>query len=329
MKKGLRIIIPVAGVGTRMRPHTYAVPKPLLPVAGMPVLKHIVDPLVPLKPTEVAFVVGHLGSQIIEYVKGNYHFKSCFAEQEELLGLGFAIHLALKRLDSGPLLIVLGDTIARTNFKEFIKVGKNVIGLKEVSDPRRFGVAVVEDGRIIALEEKPQKPKSDLALVGLYYFENSDNLKTPLAKIVTSGKKTRGEIQLTDALELMIRAGHEFNPFIVDSWYDCGKRETFLETNRLLLSETDKSSTGNFPGSVIIPPVHIAPTAIIEESIIGPYVSISDGARIHHSIIRDSIIGVRATVEYGLLESSLIGEKAVIRGTFNHLNVAKYTEFGY
>ncbi|MCX6827134.1 MAG: nucleotidyl transferase, partial [candidate division Zixibacteria bacterium] len=160
-----------------------------------------------------------------------------------------------------------------------------------------------------------------------YYLENIESLKMQLAKIVETGQKTDGEIQLTDALEMMIKEGCEFSPFLVDGWYDCGKRETFLETNRQLLMEN--SEVSDHPGSVIIPPVHISPSAIIEESVIGPYVSISEGVRIHRSIIKDSIIGPRATVEFSLLEMSLVGEKAFVQGTYSHINVAKYTELGY
>jgi glucose-1-phosphate thymidylyltransferase len=326
MRKGLKIVIPVAGAGTRMRPHTYAVPKALLPVAGKPVLSHILDPLLPLNPEEIIFVVGHLSEHIIEYVQSTYLVKTSFAEQKELLGLGYAIYLALQKAESGPVLIILGDTIARTDFKEFIKAGPNVIGLKEVTDPRHFGVAIVEEARVLALEEKPQNPKSDLALVGLYYFEKSEILREHLAEVIAEGRKTSGEIQLTDALEAMIVDGHEFTPFVVDGWYDCGSRENFIETNRLLLSEANLSA--DYPGSIIIPPVHIAESAIIEESIIGPYVSVSDNARINRSIIRDSIIGRRAHVEFSLLDQSLVGEKATVRGTYSHINIAKYAEIG-
>ena len=309
-----------------MRPHTYAVPKALLPIAGKPVLSHILDPLLLLNPEEVIFVIGHLGDHIVEYVQSNYLVKTSFVEQKELLGLGYAIYLALQKAEGGPVLIILGDTIARTDFKEFIKSGSNVIGLKKVTDPRRFGVAVVEEARVLALEEKPQNPKSDLALVGLYYFEKSEILREHLAEIVAEGRKTSGEIQLTDALEAMIVDGCGFTPFVVDGWYDCGNRENFIETNRLLLTESNLSA--DYPGSIIIPPVHIAESAIIEESIIGPYVSVSDNARISRSIIRDSIIGKRAHVEFSLLEQSLVGEKATVRGTFSHINIAKYAEIG-
>jgi len=222
--------------------------------------------------------------------------------------------------------VVLGDTIAKTDYKEFVKSDRNVIGLKAVKDPRRFGVAVIDNGRIIALEEKPQNPKSDLALIGLYYFPDSEVLKLHLSKLVEMGKKTSGEIQLTDALEFMLGAGELFKPFIIDGWYDCGKRETILETNRLLLEEMN--AFNDYPGSIIIPPVHISPSARIEQSIIGPYVTVADGAQVHKSIIRDSIIGRKSVIEHSLLEQSLVGEKAVVRGSFDRLNIGSSTEIG-
>ncbi|MEW5923602.1 MAG: sugar phosphate nucleotidyltransferase [Candidatus Zixiibacteriota bacterium] len=326
MKKNLKIIIPVAGVGTRLQPHTFTVPKPLISVAGQPILAHIIQPLLELKPEEVIFVIGHLGHKIVDYVRSAYDFKAKFVEQSELLGLGFAVHLALQDLSNGPILVVLGDTIAKTDFKAFINHGDNVIGLQKVEDPRRFGVAVVEDERIIALEEKPQKPRSDLAVIGLYYFQKSDVLKKYLEKVIALGKKTGGEVQLTDAMEFMAKDGHVIKPFLVDDWYDCGKRETLLSTNKRLLNES--SEVNNHPGSIIIPPVHIASSAILEDSIIGPFVSIAEDAQIFRSIIRDSVICDKAIVEDSLLESSLIGEGARIKGIYNRLNVGGSSEVG-
>ena len=173
---------------------------------------------------------------------------------------------------------------------------------------------------------KPEHPQSDLAVIGVYYFEDSDVLKKQLNKVVNLGKKTGGEIQLTDALEYMIRDGHSFKPVVGEGWYDCGKRETLLETNRVLLSES--SEVDDYPGSVIVPPVHISPQAVVEESIIGPYVSIADNAKIHRSIIKDSIICEGASIEYSLLDESIIGSQAVVKGTYSRLNVGELSEIG-
>jgi len=327
MRKNLRVIIPVAGIGSRLRPHTHTVPKPLIPVAGKPVLGHVIDPILELEPEEFTFVIGHMGDQIADYVRDKYNVKSSFVEQTDLLGLGYAVYLALRDSDNTPVLIALGDTIARTNFSEFISGGGNIIALSEVENPDRFGVALVEGDKITAFEEKQENAISNLALIGLYYFEEPEMLKKQLEKLIRSGKKTSGEIQLTDALEFMIRDGVKFRPFLVNGWYDCGERVSMLETNRSLLSES--SEVADYPGSVIIPPVYISPSAIIEESVIGPFVSISDNAKIHRSVIRDSIICDGAAVEFCLLDSSLIGEQAVVRGTYCRLNVGDSSEFGY
>ncbi|MBN2225995.1 MAG: NTP transferase domain-containing protein [candidate division Zixibacteria bacterium] len=326
MGEKLKIVVPLAGAGTRLRPHTFSLPKSLIPVAGKTMLEHVLDPLIELDPDEVCIIVGHLGDQIVEFVNRHYDFNATFVEQKELLGLGYAIHLALHEIDRSPLLVVLGDTIARTDFPQFIKGGHNVIGLQQVKDPRRFGVAVVDDNRIVALEEKPQHPKSNLALIGLYYFEDSKSLHDQLNKVIELDKRTDDEIQLTDALELMIRAGETFVPYEVDDWYDCGKVETLLHTNRRLLD--DLAINHDYPGSVIIPPVYIDPTAQIENSVIGPYVSISPHARIFQSIIKNSIIFTNATVEQAVLEASLIGENALVRSKFRSLNIGESSGSG-
>lgn len=324
MNSALKIVIPVAGVGTRLRPHTYDMPKPLIPVAGRPMLAHVLDPLLDLNPAEVAFVVGHLGDQIVDYVKNNYSFKAAFIEQKDLLGLGFAINIALKELSDGPLLIVLGDTIARTDFRAFIEAGENVVGVKEVDDPRRFGIAVVDGDRVIDFEEKPDHPRSDLAIIGLYYFADSTILRDYLSRLVVSGKTTKGEVQLTDALKLMVTDGSDFRYSVVDEWLDCGKKETVLSTNRALLEYEGDSP--EVDGSVIIPPVRIDSTARVEKSIIGPYVSISGGARVSGSIISNSIVFPGAEIFAAVLEDSLIGVGAVVKGAGQNLNINNSSE---
>ena len=321
MSDDLKIIIPVAGAGTRLRPHTYTQPKSLLPVAGKPMISHVLDQLLVLNPSEICFVIGHLGDQIQEYVKANYSFKATFVEQKDLLGLGYAVNLALGCIKKGPLLIVLGDTIARTNYQQFVKAGTNVIGLQKVEDPRRFGVANVDGDHIIAFEEKPQHPKSNLAIIGLYYFENSELLRKQLNRVVELDKRTSGEIQLTDALDYMLHSGAKFSPYEVSAWLDCGKVETMLETNRFLLEEMNEYK--DYPGSIIIPPVYIDSSAEVVQSIIGPHVSVSAGAKIVKSIVTDSILFEQAVVEDSLLESSLIGENVKVRGNYRQLNLGE------
>jgi glucose-1-phosphate thymidylyltransferase len=321
------IIIPAAGIGSRLRPHTHTIPKSLLHVAGKPILGHILDSIAGIDPAEIVIVTGFLGDKVQEYVSEHYRLRTRFVEQAELLGLGYAVHLALKAIGDGPVMILLGDTIVETDMAAFMQEGSNVLGLTPVEDPTRFGIAEVVDGMVIAMEEKPAQPRTNLALIGLYYISDTAPLRRHLNELVVKNITTKGEIELTDALQRMIDDGGRFRAFTVDGWYDCGKRETLIATNRHLLEKIAPNPVRD--GSVIIPPSYVAPTAVVESSIIGPYVSISDKAVVAGSIIRNSIIGYRAEVRHALLSDSLIGHNAVVFGDFRALNVGDSSEIGY
>jgi len=320
----MRIIIPVAGVGTRLRPHTHSLPKPLIRVAGKPIIAHVLDPVVPLEPEEVIFVVGYKGDQIRDYVTTNYQFKTKFVQQDKLLGLGYAMNLAVRDIEDGEVLILLGDTIVECDLHRFVAAGDFVLGLRQVDDPRRFGIAETSNNQVVRLEEKPEKPKTNLAVIGLYYFRDARLLRTELKALVDSGRTTRGEVQLTDALQTMIEKGTICVPYEVEHWYDCGKKETILETNRHILERTGGAPT--VKDSVIIPPVYLASTAKIVNSVLGPYVSISDGATVKQSIIRNSIIGDNATVDKIIMEDSLVGHEAIVRGESRLMNIGDSSE---
>ncbi|HEQ99441.1 MAG TPA: nucleotidyl transferase [candidate division Zixibacteria bacterium] len=324
----MKVVIPVAGIGTRLRPHTHTAPKALLHVAGKPLLWHILDSLKELDFEEITFVIGFLGDKIIDYVKKNYDFKSRFVEQEELLGLGHAINIAIDDDERDPVLAVLGDTIVEMNWDGIIGKDKNFLGVRQVEDPRRFGVAEVEGNRILKLWEKPQDPPSNLALVGVYYIKDTQLLKDSLREIIKSNIKTKNEYQVTDAFQVMLEKGAEMYTFEIEGWYDCGKSETLLETNRHLL-DVCKECAPDIEGSVVIPPVFIDKSAKIKNSIIGPYASIAAGVTIKNSIVRDSIISVDAIVVNGLLTGSLIGDHAEVQGHFERLNVGDSSQIGY
>ena len=324
----MKVIIPVAGIGSRLRPHTHTAPKALLHVAGKPLLAHILDSLAELKFSEITFVVGFLGDQIIDYVKSSYNFKAKFVAQEKLLGLGYAIDLAINDNETDDLLIVLGDTIVEMAWDDMIKKGKNFIGVKPVSDPRRFGVAEVEGDRIIRLLEKPKNPPSNLALVGVYYIKDTQAFKNSLKEIVVSNIKTKNEYQVTDAFQLMLESGCEMHTYPIEGWYDCGKMETLLETNRHLLDKCSQCRP-EIEGSVIIPPVFIDETAEIRNSIIGPYASIAPKAQVSDSIITNSIVSYQSSVKNGLLKDSLVGIHARVEGRFSTLNVGDSSEISY
>lgn len=317
-------IIPVAGVGSRLRPHTHTAPKPLLHVAGKPILGHILDQLESVSPERVIFVVGHMGDQIIDFVKTQYDFDAQFIEQTELVGLGYAVYLALQQTGDQDVLILLGDTIIDCDLPAMLATGDNVLGLKPVDDPSRFGIAEVEGDRIVRLVEKPDRPASDLAIVGVYYLKDAPKLREQLHYLMENKVTSRGEYQITDALQRLIEAGYKLSPFAIEGWYDCGKKESLLATNRALLRNAPQAVSSD--GAVIVPPVFVAPDATVEGAIIGPFVSIGPGAHVRNCIVRDTIISAGAHVSDLLLEGSLVGNGTSLGGHFKKFNVGDDSE---
>jgi glucose-1-phosphate thymidylyltransferase len=247
-----------------------------------------------------------------------------FVEQGELLGLGHAIYVARESITTDPVLIILGDTIFDVELHPVFRKPVTALGVRQVEDPRRFGVAVTSNGTITRLVEKPETPISNLAVVGLYYIVNAPLLRSCLEDVVRKGIRTKGEYQLTDVLQMMIERGEKMETFPVEGWYDCGKPETLLSTNRALL---EKGSTYRaLAGVVINEPVYIAPTAEIRNSIIGPNTTVGDGADVSDCIIRNSIIGGRAHVERVLLENTIVGNEADVAGSYKRLNVGDLSE---
>ncbi|NLI16282.1 MAG: NTP transferase domain-containing protein [candidate division Zixibacteria bacterium] len=321
----MRAIIPAAGIGSRLRPHTHTAPKALIHVAGKPILGHIIDELLAHDLREIVFIVGFLGEMIVDYVNTRYpNIKAYFVEQKELNGLGWAIYLAREYIEKEPILIILGDTIFDADLEQVIKSDYDYLGTKIVDDPRRFGIAETDGCFITKLVEKPDSPVSSRALVGIYYLKSTLLFRECLEELINKNIKTRDEYQLTDALGLMIGRGCKMKTFTVDGWYDCGKKETLLETNRFLLSQIKTSRQYN--NVIIIPPVYIADSATIKNSVIGPYVSVADSAIVENSVIRDSIISSGADVKDCLLEASLIGNHSSVIGTYNRLNLGDSSE---
>lgn len=323
----MRAIIPVAGVGSRLRPHTYTIPKVMLNVAGKPIIGHIMDKIIAEGFDAATVIVGYLGDKIKDYITANYSISVDFVEQEERLGLGHAIYLSRHTMSKDPVLIILGDTVFDVDLKAMASLGCSAIGVKEVADPRRFGVAVVQDGFISRLVEKPETPISNLALVGLYYIEHPDVLLECLKEMIMRDIRTKNEYQLTDGLQMMIDRGERLKTFAIDGWYDCGKPETLLETNRHLLA---LRHTDIAPESVVvIPPVFISPQARVKNSIIGPNTAIAAGAVVEESVIRNSIVSEEATVLQALLEDSIIGSNANVKGGMKRINIGDSSELEY
>jgi glucose-1-phosphate thymidylyltransferase len=321
----MKVIIPVAGAGTRLRPHTHTTPKVLISVAGKPMIGHILDQLIGLPIDQIVMVVGQMGDQIKEYVSGNYKFKVRYIIQQEAKGLADAIYLTREAVKKDDALVILGDTIFSTDFKKLLSKKNSQIGVKEVSDPRRFGVVEHHHGKITKLVEKPEHPQSNLAIVGIYLMKDMPRLYRAIGTLMEKNIRTKGEYQLTDALQLLIDRGQTMETFAVDGWYDCGKPETLLDTNRQLLDLYPQKSA-KIKGAVINSPVSIDSCARIENSVIGPYVSVAAGSRIKNAIISDTIIGKNACLESIMLQKSIIGDNAVVKGKQRKLSVGDGSE---
>ncbi|MFC1538022.1 sugar phosphate nucleotidyltransferase [Candidatus Latescibacterota bacterium] len=310
----MKAIIPMAGAGTRLRPLTYSKPKALLRVGSKPILGHIIDRLQSVGCNELVLIIGSDGMSIPEYVKRHYPgMKVEIIIQEEQLGLGHAVSLAEPVSVDSELIIVYGDSIIDCDMKRMVDQSVDgVIAVKEVDDPRQFGVVNHKDGLITRFVEKPEVPESNLAIIGFNYFRKSETLFECLNEIIEKNIKTKGEFQITDAFQLMIDRGIKMKPLKVDDWFDAGTPQTLLETNRHLLKKD--SNCERLEGSIIIPPVYISGSAVITGSIVGPDVSIGDNVVITRSIISNSIIDDGANIVNSCLTGSLIGDNAEIKG---------------
>jgi glucose-1-phosphate thymidylyltransferase len=329
----MKIVIPLAGFGKRLRPHTFTKPKPLVIVAGKPVLGHVLDMFEKLDDVEeIIFIVGHLGEQIEEYVRKEYpHINAHYYRQEELNGQSTALYLARERL-RGPMLMVFVDTIIDTDLSLLKhEQADAVTWVKPVDDPRRFGVAEVgPNGQVKRLVEKPQDKDNNLVVVGFYYFKEAERLMAAITEQIERDIRTQGEYFLADAVNLMLQRGLKMRVQPVDVWLDCGKTETVLETNRFLLDHGhDNHAKVQAAGSVIVPPVNIHPSATIRNSVIGPHATLAADVVVENSIIRDSILDEGAFVEGALLAQSLIGRTARVSGRFRSFNVGEASEVGF
>jgi len=330
----MKIIIPVAGIGSKLRPHTHTQPKALVPVAGKPILSHIVDYLVTGGYDDFIFIIGYLGDKIEDYVKTKYpNLKSTFIIQEPREGTGHAVWLAREKVNADDeLLILLGDTIIDFDLSKLIAMPNSALGVKKVEDPRHFGVVEIDaDGIITKVEEKPTIPKSNMALVGIYHFRNAGKLMEALDHIIRNDTRNNGELHLTYGIQRMISVGEKINTFQVGSWFDCGGKSNLLETNAVLLKRSSDINKVqyNFSNTIIIQPVSIANNCDISDSIIGPNVSIGENSIVKHSIIRDSIIGSYAQLETAILHQSIVGSDAYLKGLSQSLNIGDSTEIDF
>ncbi len=330
----MRAIIPVAGTGARLRPLTYTQPKPLIPVAGKPILSYMIEQLQAIGVREFVFIIGYLGEKIRNFVEQTYpEIRKEFVVQEERLGSGHAIWTAKDKFrDAGEVIIFFGDVIVDTDFQKVMDMPGSVIGVKKVLDPREFGIVELdENGAVHRVTEKPRIPKSDLAMVGFYKVTEVQSLVDALDYHVFNDLRTNEEFPLTDALMRMLQQGIPFSAVTVDRWFDCGKKEVLLETNALLLSrdDYDPESAPTFDNSIIIHPVSIGKNCLIMHSIIGPHATIGDNAHITNAIVRDSIIGNFASLKEVILRHSVIGNDTSIIGMKHSLNIGDNTEIDF
>lgn len=315
----MNIIIPVGGLGTRLRPQTWSRPKPLVSVAGKPVLGHVLDSLSAIEIDRAVFVTGFLGEQIEEYVRENYDFDSVFVKQDKPLGQSHAILQAREQI-SGPSLVIFPDMVFEAPLDELGALDTDgAIFVKEVDDPRRFGIVMLDDGRATRLIEKPQEPKSNLAIMGVYYVREIQKLFQAIDRQMAEGIQTKGEYYLADAVQLMIDDGARFVALPATVWEDCGTPDALLQTNRFLLARSHTCPTT--PDAVVIPPVFIADSAKISGSVIGPDVSIGDDVVVENAIVSDSIVDAGATIESAMLTRSIVGRDAIVRGEPLRVNV--------
>jgi glucose-1-phosphate thymidylyltransferase len=325
----MKAIIPVAGAGTKLRPHSYTQPKALIPLAGKTVLSIIIDQLREAGINEFVFIVGYLGEKIQDYVKSKYpDLQTHYVHQTDRQGVGHAVRLTRSIVNHEEVFVVLGDTICEYDVQEVVNSPHSMIGVRKVDDPRDFGVAEIDsDGFIDHVVEKPQIPKSNMALVGIYKIRESEQMFQCLENNIRQGLRSHGEYSLTDALDCMIREGVKFQSFKVENWFDCGRKETLLESNATLLKKFGStiSQDHEFENTVIIQPVSIGSGCAIKNSIIGPNVSIGENTTIDYSIIKDSIIGSFSNLFDIVLDDSIIGSDTNLRGETRSLNIGDNT----
>lgn len=307
----MKIVLPVAGNGLRLRPYTENVPKCLLPVAGKTILDWIVEDSLSLKPSETIFITGYKADVVDQFLTKRPAWGATrTVVQSNPQGLGEAISLSLPFVnDDEPLLIILGDTLFEADLSILNNAQENILYTFKVEDPKRFGVAVTDaNGRIERLVEKPQEFVSDEAIVGIYYIKDVKVLKESLKYLMDNNIRTKNEFQLTDALEMMIQKGCKFRTAPVSKWLDCGLAETLLETNAHVLNRNDNSASVSAEGCKIIAPCHIGKNVKLSNSTIGPNVAIGDGAVIENCTLKDVVVWDGVKVSGKTLDNVIVHE---------------------
>lgn len=320
----MKIIVPMAGRGSRLRPHTLTVPKPLVPVGGKPIVHRLVEDIAKTsaeKITEIGFIIGDFGDEVeaeLKEVAASLGAEGKIFYQDEALGTAHAV-LCAKEMMDGPVVVAFADTLFRADFTMSPDVD-GILYVKQIDDPSAFGVVKLDDdGNIIDFIEKSKEFVSDLAMIGIYYFKEGEKLREECQYLIDNNIIKGGEYQLPDALKRLTEKGTKFKPGEVSEWLDCGNKAVTVHTNQRVL-EFDKdtdlvSSSATINNSVVIPPCYIGDGAIIENSVVGPHVSVGAGTKVSNSVIVNTIIQKEANIENANIKNSMIG---------NHANVLSY-----
>ncbi|WBM74343.1 sugar phosphate nucleotidyltransferase [Saprospira grandis] len=332
----MKLIIPMAGRGTRLRPHSITVPKPLVAVAGKPIVARLVEDLAKACPEpidEIAFIIGDFGEQVEEDLKAlaqSLGAKGSIYQQTEKLGTAHAILCAKESLQ-GPVIVAFADTLFQSNFKLNMEED-GLIWVKKVADPSAYGVVKLDQsGYVTDFVEKPSTFVSDLAIVGIYYFQSAENLEKELQYLVDNNIMDRGEYQLTNALENMKTKGLKFSTSRIDEWLDCGNKKAVVHANQRVLEIKEDAaqiaSDLQQSNSVVIPPCFIGEGVVLENAVVGPHASIGKGSLIRNSIVQNSLIQENSQVEDAVLRDTMLGAHVKYKGQAQALSLGDYSEY--
>ena len=331
----MNLIIPMAGRGSRLRPHTLTVPKPLVSVAGKPIVQRLVEDLAAMTPRQfdnIAFIIGDFGPQVEQDLldlAASLGAKGHIRHQDQPLGTAHAVWCAQEFLE-GEAVVAFADTLFRADFN--LDDGSDGhLFVKRIDDPRQFGVVVLnEDGVIKEYAEKPETPVSDLAMIGIYHFKDAAGLKREIGALIESGAQKGGEYQLPDALRALTEQGVRFMPGEVNAWMDCGNRQVTVETNGRVLDFMGDAAQVHEGATVehcqILPPCEILPCAVLRHSVVGPRVTIGAGTVIERSNIQDSLIGEHTHIEGAYLKGAMIGSHAKVLRKAEDLSLGDFSE---
>lgn len=336
----MKIIVPMAGIGSRLRPHTLTVPKPLTVIAGKPIVQRLVEDIASVideKIDEIAFVIGSRAKgfpadteQKLLEIAANLGAKGSVYIQDVALGTAHAIYCAKEAL-SGPCVVAYADTLFKADFTLDVNAD-GAIWVSKVENPSAFGVVKLEDGIISDFIEKPKEFVSDLAIIGIYYFKSGEKLLDEIQYLIDNDLKENNEYQLTNVLESLKQQGAKFIPGKVSTWMDCGKKDPTVETNKIILGfeEADGNNLVSddvvLENSEIIQPCYIGKNVVLKNSKIGPFVSIGENSTVEDSIIENSLIQTNVSILKANLDNAMIGNHAKYNGQFTSVSIGDYTE---